>query len=188
MPQDTNLTDLETLIRYILVDIATTGSDIRTYQNSTVFTLSEPNVNSIIEVLKNDTPLTSGQFSYDSDTNKLTVSASLVSGDIIEIQYNYYPNYSSSEIQGYAQAALVHLSVNNYYTWQIVEGTIYPSPEPNEINLIAFITSVLINPDNKSYSLPDIRITVPKDLPLYQKINKIIAIAKRNTHGSFELL
>jgi hypothetical protein len=188
---DTTTTTLETLIRAILGDISTTMApgDIYTYQNSAIFTPSEPNVIAITAVLKNGVALTSGQYTYSSTTNQVTISASLISGDVIEIQYTYYPNYSSTEIQSYISAALVHLSVNNYYTWQIGSNlTVYPDPEPNEVNLIAFVTSVLINPDNKSYSLPDIRITVPKDLPLSVKINKIIAIAKRNTHGAFELL
>ena len=190
MQQETTLATLETLIRYILGDFERTMSpgDIFTYENSAVFTLTEPNVNSIVEVLKNDTPLTSGQFSYDSATNKLTISASLTSGDIIEIQYKYYSNYSTTEINGYSYSAIAHLSVNNYYTFEIENGTIYPDPEPQERNLIALIAATLIYPDNKSYSLPDIRITVPKDLPLHIKIQKIIGIAKRNVHGAFELL
>ncbi len=190
MPQETTLTTLETLIRYILNDSEKPMSpgDIFVYENSATFTLTEPNVNSIIEVLKNDVALTSGQYSYDSVTNKLTVSASMTSGDIIEIQYKYYPNYSSSEIAGYIHSALVHLSCNNFYTWEVVSGTLYPDPEPNERNLIALVAATLIYPDNKSYSLPDIRINVPADLPLHLKIQKIIGIAKRNSHGAFELL
>jgi len=190
MAQSTTLGTLETLIRYILNDSekSMTPGDIFTYQNSAIFTLTEPNVNSVSEVSRNGTPLNSGQYSYDIDTNKVTVSASLTSGDVIEIQYKYYPNYSSTEVQGYIQAALVHLSVNNYYTWQIQSSVLYPDPEPNEQNLIALVASTLLYPDNKSYSLPDIRISVPKDLPLHLKIQKIIAIAKRNTHGAFELL
>ena len=187
---DTTLSTLETLIRAILGDISKTmvPGDILIYQNSNVFTPSESNVIAITEVYVNDVPLTSGQYSYDAINNEVTITSTLNSGDVVEIQYTYYPNYSSSEIQSYVSAALVHLSVNNYYTWQIANNTIYPDPEPNDVNLIAFVTSILINPDNKSYSLPDIRITVPKDLPLNVKINKIIAIARRNSHGAFELL
>ena len=190
MPQETSLTTLETLVRYILGDSEKSMSpgDIFTYENSAVFTLTEPNVNSIIDVLVNDVSLTSGQFSYDATTNKLTITASLTSGDIVEVQYKYYPNYSTTEIQGYVHSALVHLSINNYYTWEISDSTVYPDPAPNERNLIALVTATLIYPDNKSYSLPDIRINVPSDLPLHTKIQKIIAVAKRNDHGTFELL
>jgi len=162
--------------------------DIFTYQNSAIFTLTEPNALAVTHVYQNGAELATNKYSYDSTANKLTVTASMTSGDVIEIQYTYYPNYSSTEIQGYVQAALVHLSTNNYYTWQVAGNTLYPDPEPNEANLIALVTATLVYPDNKSYSLPDIRITVPKDLPLYLKIQKIIAIARRNTHGAFELL
>ena len=189
MSQQTTLNDIEILVRYILGDVEnSSGRDIFTYENSTIFTLSESNVNSVTEVLKNDVLLTSGEYSYDATTNKVTVSVSMTSGDTIEIQYKYYPNYSSTEIQSYIHSALVHLSVNNFYTWEIVSGTIYPDPETNEKNLIALVTATIINPDNKSYSLPDIRVSVPEDLPLYLKIQKIIGIAKRNSHGTMELL
>jgi len=187
MPQETTLTTLVTLIRYILGDFERSMSpgDIFTYVSSSVFTLTEPNVNSIVDVFVNDVVLTSGEYSYDSTTNKLTVSASLTSGDIVEIQYLYYSNYSTTEIEGYIHSAIVHLSVNNYYTFEISDGT---DPDPNDRNLIALVAATLIYPDNKSYSLPDIRISAPKDLPLHVKIQKIINITKRNSHGAFELL
>lgn len=190
MPQQTTLSDIETLVRYILSDIEKTQvpGDVFTYSNSAIFTISEANTNSVTEVLKNDVALTSGEYSYDSTTNKVTISASLVAGDTIEIQYKYYSNYSSTEIAGYVHSALVHLSINNFYNWEIVNSTIYPDPELQEKNLIALVTATLINPDNKSYSLPDIKVSVPDDLPLYQKIQRIIGIAKRNSHGTMELL
>jgi len=186
---ETPLSTLETLIRYILGDYLKNmiPGDIFTCENSTVFTLTEPNAKDLLEVFKNDIALTSGQYSFDYLSNKVTVPGAL-SGDIIEMQYTYYPNYSSTEIQAYVHSALVYLSVHNYYTWQIEDSKVYPDPDPNEVNLIALVTSTLIYPDNKSYSLPDIRITSPKDLPLSDKIHKLIAIAKWNTHGAFELL
>jgi len=162
--------------------------DIFTYSASAVFTLSESNVVAVSTVLQNDVELTSGQYSYDSDTNKVTVSASLTAGDTVEIRYTYYPNYSSTEVQNYTKGAIAHLSVNNFYHFEIEDTTVYPEPIEAEKNLIALVASVLIEPDNKSYALPDLRIYAPRDLPLHDKISKIIAVAKHNTHGNFEIL
>jgi hypothetical protein len=163
--------------------------DIFTYTTSSIFTLTESNVISVSSVFKNDVELGSGDWSFDATTNKVTVSASLTNGDTIEIQYSYYPNYSASEIQNYVYAAIVHLSINHFYNFEIKSSIIYPDPNTDEKNLIAMVTSLLIEPDNKSYSLPDISIRVPSDLPLHEKIRKTIAVFKKTSgHGNFDLL
>jgi len=184
------LSQIETLVRYLLGDTTRTmvPGDIFTYENSAVFTLTEANVIAVTEVLHNDVALTSGQYSFDSSSNKLTITKSLVSGDTIEIQYTYYSNYSSTEVQNYVEAALVHLSVNNFADFDVAGTNIFPDPCIKEKNLIALVTATLMEPDNKSYRLPDLTITVPKDLPLNEKIAKMVAIAKRNTHGVFDLV
>ena len=191
------ITTIESLVRSLLGDYEhTDGRDVFIYENSAVFTLTESNAIEVDTVLHNDAVLTSGQYSYSTSTNKVTVSKSLTSGDVIEIQYSYYPNYSSAEIQSYIRAALVHLSVNNFYNFKIdddlstveEDDTIWPEPTETEKNLIAIVTSLLIEPDNKSYGLPDLRINVPGDLPLHSKISKAIAICKNNSHGVFNLI
>jgi hypothetical protein len=160
--------------------------DIFTYGSSTVFTLTESNVIAVTKVLKNDVETTS--YTYSSTTNKVTVSASLTSGDTIEVQYTYYPNFSATEIASYLETALMHLSINNYYDWEIEGTSIVPTPAFKEVNLIAYITATLLRPDNKSIRLPDFSISVPKDLPINEKISKIIASFKRNSHGTFGVL
>lgn len=186
----TTLTDIETNVRYLLGDYSQNmiPGDIFTYENSAIFTLSEGNIVSVSSVLKNDVELTSGQYSYDSSTNKVTISASLSSGDTIEIQYSYYPNYSQNEIYNYIRAAIIHLGLNHYYNFEIQSNTIYPDPSTNDKNIISMVAALLIEPDNKSYSLPDIKISVPSDLPIHQKISKIVAVAKKDTHGNFQIL
>ena len=182
------LSTVETLTRYILGDVSTSQvpGDIFTYSNSAIFTLTETNVIAVSSVLHNDVELSSSEYSYDSSTNKVTVSASLTAGDTIEVQYTYYPNYSSTEIQTYVRVAITHLSVSNYATFQIAsDGTLYPEPEDNEEHLIALLTSILIEPENKSYRLPDVSVNVPKSVPTHDLIRKTIAIFKHNTHGNF---
>jgi len=185
------LANITTLVRALLGDYSHTQTpgDIFTYANSSVFTISEINVITASTVLKNAVELDSGEWSYDSDLNQVTVSASLTTGDTVEIRYTYYPNYSDTEIQSYITAAVVQLSVNNLYTWTIENSTIYPEPEVNEKNLIAVVTALLMEPDNRTYRLPDVTINNPTDLPTDQKIRKTVAFFKSaGTHGIFDIL
>jgi len=177
-------------IRQLLGDVSTIGSDVFTYGSSKVFTLSESNIISITAIFKNDVELSDSYFSFDSSTNKLTVVSSLNSGDIIEVKYTYYPNYSTTEITNYVQCALVHLSINNYYdfSYDSADDAIYPEVEPREENMIAIIAALLMTPENKSISLPDISIRVPNDLPINEKIRKMLVMFKHDTHGVFSIL
>ena len=186
----TTLSSLESKVRYLIGDNSTSAipGDIFTYENSNVFTLTESNVENVIAVLVNDEELESGSWSYNSTTNKVTISSSLSSGDVVEIRYTYYPNYSSDEIKKYIQAALVHISANNYKTFIVENETIYPEPDDREKNLIALITSILIEPNNKTIRLPDVSIAVPRDLPTDQKISRAIALFKKDTHGILDIL
>ena len=132
------LTNIETIVRNLIADTERTmqPGDLFTYESSSVFTLTESNVNSVSSVLHNDSALTvTTEYTYDEDTNRVTVSATLTSGDTIEVQYTYYPNYSSTEIQNYIKAAITHLSVKNYYTFVVEDSTVYPEPEEKEKNL-----------------------------------------------------
>lgn len=179
------LTNLEPKIRSLIEDSEISGTDQFTYKTDSAFTLTESNVNSITTAYLKEVELSTSEYSFDSSTNKVTISVSMDSGDAVQFDFKYYPNYSSSVIQSYITAALVHISANNYKTWIIENSTIYPEPSDEEENLICMITSLLIKPDNKSYRLPDISITLPKDLPLHDKIRKTIAVFKCNTKGIF---
>lgn len=185
------LTDVLALVRNIIEDNSTSmiPGDIFTYTSSSVFTLTESNVISVTAVFKNDVTLGSGEYSYDADTNQLTVSASLSSSDTVEIQYTYYPDYSDTTINNAIRAVLVRLSITNYYDFEEDGGTIYPEPSTKETRLLAMLTSIVLEPDNTSYRLPDITINVPKgSLPTEDRIRKTISIFKHNTHGIFDLL
>lgn len=185
-----NLSDIRILTRYIIEDNQKSGKDIFTYDADNIFTLTESAVVSVSSVFKNGTELSSGEWSYDSSTNKVTVTASLSSGDAIEIQYTYYSNYSNTEIENYVRVAITYLSVFNYYTFEIeADGDIWPEPEENEKHLLAMITAILMKPDNKSYRLPDMSIIVPRgSLPTRDMIQKTVAIFKRNASGIFEIV
>ena len=176
-------------VRNLIADTLTTVSDVFTYGSSAIFTLTEPNVGTITDVYVND--VTSGvTHTYSSTSKKVTVSSSLTSGDSIKVEYTAYQNYSDTEITAYIQAAIIHLSINNYYNFEYDSTTdeIYPAPEPKEENLIAIVTSLLINPDNRTIRLPDLTINIPNDLPTDQKISRTIARYKKDSHGVFSIL
>lgn len=186
-----DISDVTTLVRYLVEDFSRTQipGDIFTYTSSAIFDLSEPNIISVTGVLKNNSALTTSQYSYNSSTNKVTVTASLTSGDTVEIQYNYTANYSDTEIESYIRAASVHISINNYMTWEIDSSdNFYPDVLDSEKNLVAVVASILMKPDNVSYRLPDFSITVPQSMPTRDLISQAIRKFKSNTHGNFEII
>ena len=62
-----------------------------------------------------------------------------------------------------------------------------PEPIDEEANLIALVASILMNPQNISYRMPDVTVNVPKDLPTLDKVRKVIAMYKKDGPGVFFL-
>jgi len=184
------LSDLTTKVRYLLEDNVENGVDVYSYTTSDVFSLQEAYVVSVTDVLNNGVSLGSGLWEYSSSTNKVTITGSsgISSGDTIEINYTYYPNYSDSIIEKYVQASLIHISANNYKDFIVESSEVHPEPTEREKNLISLIASILVNPDNRSYNLPEVRIGIPKDIPTKDKISKTIAIFKKDSTGVFSIL
>lgn len=186
----TVLNDEITLIRYLINDTPFSISDIFTYNASNIFTLTEINPISVSEVLVND--VSSGiTHSYNSITKKVYITSPLTSGDTIEIQYTCFRDYSDSEIKSYIRSALMYLSIHNYTTYTIdeLDEEIYPDLTDEEKNLVAMITGLLIEPNNKTIHLPNITITVPNDDPVEKKIGKLIMAFKRKGKlGEFDII
>lgn len=186
-----DISTLTTTTRNLVQDFALSQipGDLYTYAGSAVFTISEPNVIAVTAVLKNGSAIASGDYSFSSTTLRVTVTTSLSAGDTVEIQYTYYPNYSDAEIEAYIRSAVVHLSVNNYYTFEVdVNDNFYPPITDKESNLVAFVASILIKPENQTIRLPDITINVPNNLPTRDIISKAVRIFKHNTHGVFDIV
>lgn len=186
----TTLSDIRTITRYAINDIIKSGSDMFTYTTSSVFTLTESNVVSVTDVAVNDVT-SSVTYTYNSTLNKVTVSSSLTTGDIVEISHTYYNNYSNDELDSYINNAIMHLSINKYYDFQVVSNTVYPELNDGEKHLIAAIAAVLINPDNKSIRTPDLTVTIPsghKTMPTFDIIRKMIAIYKKSNTGVIAII
>jgi len=179
--------ELRTRIRNLINDTARNGQDIFIYGTSNVFSLSESNISDIDTIYLNDSadPLDSGDYSFDSDTKKVSVSISgIVTGDVLEMNYTY-TKYSDSELNGYIKSALIHLSANNFYTFTEASEVIYPTPSKRELDLIAMITSVLIQGTTSQIRLPDLVLNFNEKLSVSDKIKKIIATFKKDNAGVF---
>lgn len=176
-----------TKIRNLIEDNSTSTIDIFTYESSSIFTLTESNPISVTYVYINGTSTSS--YTFNSSTKKVTVSASLTSGDTIQIDYTVYLNYSDAEIKGYINSAIYYLSMHNYDQFEIESGDqIYPTPTNKEEKLIALIASLLINKPVSNYRLPNLSINIPEKDSLDQKISKVISSFKRSRDGEFSII
>jgi hypothetical protein len=167
-----------------ICDRAKTSSQPFIYSNSLLFPLTEENVDSVSKVTINDSELASGQsYTYDSDNNIVTLTASLSRGDIVRIYFDYY-DYSNEELDEYIKYALVQLSVNKYLKDgepYRVDGTeVDPIPDEKDMNLIAFIASILIKPNLSRYSLPTVSVTYRDDDNKDIKISKLVNTFRSN--------
>lgn len=143
------LTGITTKIRSLIEDLGDKTTEAFEYTSSKIFTLLEDKKITITKVLKNDLPLGSGEtYTFDDDTSEITITADLVSTDIISVQYTYY-KYSDSEIKEYIRASLVWLSIFNCCSgdYELETDDIVPTPDNKTLDLISIISSILINPD-----------------------------------------
>jgi len=177
-----------TKVRYLIEDSLTTGYDVFTYASSSVFTLSEPNISAVTDVSIND--ISSGRlYSYNSSTNKVTITTAMSAGDSVQITYSFYNDYSDTEIDNYIRAALSYLSVYNYYTFEIdASDNVYPDITEREEHLIATIASILIRKPMKSIRLPDLTLNYAENLSIDEKISKTIKMFKNSKTGIFDIV
>ena len=169
------LNQIRTKIRALIEDLTKSDFEVFTYTNSSIFTLSESNIVSIVEVSKNSSVLGSGDYSYDSTTNKLTIIASLTQGDIITVNYTY-TKYSDTELDGFITSALVWISVFSTCNqdFELETNTIEPTPSNREIDLITLIVSILIKPDYSIYRLPNLTVRYPRTMPKEKRIELLV--------------
>jgi hypothetical protein len=158
--------------------------DVYRYDGISAFTLKEPNPIAITEVLVNG--VSSGySYSFDASANRVTVTGAFLTDDLVEIEYTCYLNYSNSQILSYIQSALDYLSI--YLKTFIIESSaqesgtdiILPRPCSGEESLIAIITAILINPQNRTIAIPDVKITPAEKLSTDQIIQRQIALFKK---------
>ena len=180
------VTDIEPLVRKIIADNLVEVTDVFEYSTSEVFTLEQDYPYSILEVLVAGTA--SGvTYTYDSATNRVTITSPLTALDLVQITYNCYLKYSSTEVANYIEVALMELANRNYQYYTVISGSnVFPEPDKKEIYLIAAVTAVLMEPNNNNISTRDLTIKVPNgNVSTSKLIDKILASYKRNIHGIF---
>lgn len=172
---------IRTKIRALVPDLSTSDKETFSYTGSTIFTLAENNISALTEIEKNGSALGSGDYEFDSTTNKLTITASLSDGDIIEVNYNYN-KYSDTELDEYVRASLIWLSIFDYREedYELEDDDIYPTPDNRTTDLISLIASILIKPDYSEYRLPNLTVRYPNTMTKEERIEKLIS---RYKHG-----
>jgi len=175
------LSKIKTKIKALVGDFAKNDFEMFTYENDSYFFLTESNINSITRVEKNGNELGSGEYSFDSDTNKISISVSLTDGDDITVYYNYN-KYSDSELLEYIRAALVWISIFSYCStdYELEDDEIEPTPDNKTTDLISLIASILVKPDYSEYSLPNITVRFPRTMTKEERIQKLISRFNRS--------
>ena len=163
--------DIITLIRGLIKDLLnSSGRDGFTYDSDASFKLSSSRVSaSTIIVYVNGTDITSSNWTYNSDTNKVTITSSLTAEDDVIITYSFYEKYSDSEITSYIKSNLVRFTqfrykktfyVNDSNEIVTLNGV---NPTRSEGDLIALITSIDIDPQNIDIRTRDFQITATEN-------------------------
>jgi len=166
-------------IRALVNDIIKSDKESFTYTNSAIFILAEENIESITQVTKNGVALGTGEYSFDSDTNEITITPStgdsLTNGDILIVTNTYY-KYSTTELDEWIRASLVWMSVYSATEndFEIENSDIFPTPDNRTLDLICLIASILIKPNWNYYSLPNLTVRYPRNFSKEEKIEKLI--------------
>jgi len=172
------LIEIRRKIRSLIEDTMKTDYQVFTYTNSNIFSMAEPNIQGIAEVLINGNTLESGEsYSYNSTTKKITVTGvSFSSGDQIEVSYTYY-KYSDTELDDFIRASLVWLSIYDYTEgdFELEDSGIYPTLSNKEEDMVSIIASILIKPDCSSYKLSNVSVTYPSLTPKEERIQDLIS-------------
>lgn len=180
------ISDILTKIRAVVQDLPKADFQVFLYSNSNVFKLTEPNINTVTQVLVRGTALGSNQsFSFDEDTNEVEIDGvSFNLNDPIEIRYTF-TKFSDEELIEYIRASLSWLSLyevgEDDFQMNTDTGLIFPNISKKEEDLVAMIASILINPDFTRYKLSNLSISYPDKV---DKETKIATLITRFKHGS----
>jgi len=173
------LDSIRTKIRALVTDNEKSGFETFLYTTTNIFTISQTNI-TIVQVLLNGEE--TEDYTFDSVTNKITITASgVTSSDVIEVDYTY-TKYSDTEIDSYVRSALVFVSVytrNDDFDFEL-EGEsagnmeIVPTMDSKTSDLISLVSSILIKPNYSSYNLPNLKVTYPVKMTKEERIEKLI--------------
>lgn len=167
-------------IRALVVDNSKSGFQTFIYTTTSIFTIAQTNI-TILKVLLNGEE--TEDYTFDTVTNKITMTASgLTTSDVIEVDYTYF-KYSNTELDGYIRSALVFLSVyskDDNFEFELEgesagDNEIVPTMDSHTGDLVSLVASILIKPLYISYKLPNLTVTYPEKMTKEEKIEKLIS-------------
>lgn len=176
MTLDNSVASVITIVRGLIKDQALkrVPGDPFQYDNDNKFTLSQDFVSepSIIVYL-NNVVLSSSDYSYDSETNRVCIDIvssglSLNKGDTILITYDYFKKYSDTELEGYISSSLSYFVENRYKkVFCISDNDEIIAindliPTIKELYFIAIIASILTDPMNVDIRTPDFSVSAQR--------------------------
>ncbi len=169
-------------IRGLIKDTSSTVRNVFEYDTDVSFKLSEPRIKaSSIKVYKNGEEVDSADFSYNDETNKVTITATLTKGDMITIVFECYEKYSDSEITSYIESNLVRFTQKRYKKTFVVNESDDivdedgEEPTISEQNVIALITAIDIDPQNVEIRTRDFTVTATENKSKSDQINEVFA-------------
>ena len=165
------MNELIEMLRTILQDFGDNLTEVFIYDGVNVFYLTETNIDSINSVTIND--VATSNYSYDSNTNSVTVSQVLSDGDVVKIFYKKY-KYSNQELDAYIRQALLYIALG-YKNFDVDQNGIFdPEPNSEEKKLIVLIASILAKPNYTEYRLPTVTVRYTENMSIEEKINSLI--------------
>lgn len=180
--------DIITLIRGLIKDLLnTSGRNSFEYSTDNSFKLSTVRVSSsTIKVYQNGTLLPASEYSYNSDTNKVTLTMagsgySLTVGDTIIITFSFFDKYTDSEITSYIKSNLTRFTQKRYKkrfylnSSDVVVTDNGENPSRSEGDLIAIITAIDIDPQNIEIKTRDFSITSTENKSKSELINDVFS-------------
>jgi len=174
------LDNIREKIRALVVDSSKKGFETFLYTTTSIFTIAQENI-TILEVLLDGEEI--DDYTFDVDTNKITITASaLNTTNVIEVDYEYY-KYSDTELDNYVRSALVFISVysrSDEFNFEL-EGEsagdmeVIPTMDSHTADLVSLVASILIKPDYISYKLPNVSVVYPIKMPKEERIEKLVS-------------
>jgi len=152
------ITFVTRIVRALLKDRLQNNNNapaIWTYTGDITFTLPDDYISApTIVVKKNGVTIVSG-WSFNSATNEVTITASLVTGNTITITYSFYDKYSDNEILDYIESSLAYFNQFGYRKTFVLNGDRDEViavddviPTIKECYQIAIIAAIVIDPKN----------------------------------------
>ncbi len=156
------------------------------------FQITEPFVvESTIQIFKNGISLGSSHWTYDADTNFVTIDVlsgeTLDPDDAIEIKYHYYKKYSDEGLAQVIESSLAKFTEHNYKKMFSVEdgelctinGITPTHPDKQLISLVAAIIAepnITVNTPDFSFRPNDTRSESEKISTIFRSVNKASGI------------